>query len=104
MAVLGEGSSFVPHLAQFLASRLHNAPGVSYSHAVMTDSLLARRKVMEEAFEVCLELGAPEIRRQRVAEESADLLFHLLCGIIGAGVTWPEIEQVLLERHREGTQ
>lgn len=104
MAVPGEDASFVPILADFLVSRLRDAPEGSYSHAVMTDSVLARRKIMEEAFEVCLELGAAEIERQRLAEETADLLFHLLCGLTGAGIAWSEVEQVLLARHREGTQ
>lgn len=104
MAVPGEDASFVPALADFLASRLRDAPEGSYSHAVMTDSELARRKIMEEAFEVCLELGAPAVERQRLAEEAADLLFHLLCGLTGAGLAWSEVEHVLVARHREGTR
>lgn len=104
MDVPEEGASFVPVLADFLISRLRDAPEESYSHAVMTDSVLARRKVMEEAFEVCLELGAPELDRQRLAEETADLVFHLLCGLTGAGVAWSEVEHVLLARHCEDAQ
>ncbi len=96
----GPDPNFIPTLAGFLAIRLGEAPEGSYSHAVMSDSVLARRKIMEEAFEVCLELGAASVERQRVAEEAADLLFHLLCGLTGAGVAWAEVERVLIERHR----
>lgn len=100
MTAARDGASFVPTLADFLASRLQDAPEGSYSHAVMTDSVLARRKLMEEAFEVCLELGATEVDGERLAEEAADLVFHLLCGLTGAGVTWAQVEDVLAARHR----
>jgi phosphoribosyl-ATP pyrophosphohydrolase len=99
MAVPGTDASFVPALADFLASRLRDAPEGSYSHAVMADSVVARRKIMEEAFEVCLELGTPVVERQRLAEEAADLVFHLLCGLTGAGVAWSDVEAVLVARH-----
>lgn len=104
MVVPRQDLSFVPKLADFLASRLRDAPEGSYSHALMTDSVLARRKIMEEAFEVCLELGSPAVERQRLAEEAADLVFHLLCGLTGAGVAWSEVEDVLVARHREETR
>lgn len=100
MAVSPERASFVPSLADFLVSRSRDAPEGSYSQTVMTDSVLARRKIMEEAFEVCLELGAPAVDGQRLAEEAADLLFHLLCGLTGAGVSWSDVEDVLAARHR----
>ena len=104
MAPTGEDASFVPVLAAFLATRLGDAPEESYSRSVMADSVLARRKIMEEAFEVCLELGAPSVARQRLAEEAADLIFHLLCGLTGAGVAWSDVEQVLVARHQEGAR
>lgn len=101
MAVSEPGGSFIPLLADFLSSRVQEAPEGSYSHAVMNDSTLARRKIMEESFEVCLELEGMSVDHQRLAEEAADLVFHLLCGLIGAGVAWSEVERVLRERHPE---
>ncbi len=95
--------SFVPKLAEFLRGRLVDPPAGSYSHSVMTDSVLARRKIMEEAFEVCLELGDHPIHRERLAEEAAYLVFHLLCGLTGAGLAWPEVEKVLETRHQAPT-
>lgn len=99
MATPAPGTSFVPRLADFLGSRLRDAPEGSYSHGVMTDSVLARRKIMEESFEVCLELGERPVDGQRLAEEAADLVFHLLCGLTGAGVAWSDVERVLVARH-----
>lgn len=74
-----------------LASRAAHAPAGSYSATLLADSELARRKVMEEAFEVCLELGRDPIEVDRVASEAADLVFHLLAGLVGAGVGWDAV-------------
>ena len=100
----GEDASFVPTLAAFLETRMVDGPEGSYSHAVMVDSVLARRKIMEEAFEVCLDMGESTVHEQRLAEEAADLVFHLLCGLTGAGVAWSDVEKVLVERHRKGSK
>lgn len=74
-----------------LRHRLVQAPPDSYSATLLGDPELAARKIMEEAFELCLELGrrGPDgaVRQpQRVAEEAADVLFHVLAGVVGAGV------------------
>jgi phosphoribosyl-ATP pyrophosphohydrolase len=55
---------------------------------------------MEEAFEVCLELGRGDVDRARVAEEAADLVFHLMVGLTGAGVDLSDVEDVLEARRR----
>lgn len=94
-----EPASFLPHLEAFLRSRLADAPRSSYSHTLLTDSVAVQRKVMEESFEVCLELAAPSVDQERLAEEAADLVFHLLCGIVGAGGSWADVESVLRARH-----
>jgi phosphoribosyl-ATP pyrophosphohydrolase/phosphoribosyl-AMP cyclohydrolase len=91
--------SFVPDLEAFLRARLEERPEGSYSVTVMDDRVLAQRKVMEEAFEVCLELAGAPVDAERLAEESADLVFHLLCGLIGAGVPWSAVEAALRARH-----
>ena len=70
-----------------LRSRLTDAPPGSYSATLLTDPEHARRKIMEEAFELCLELGrGPALDGLRVAEEAADLLFHVLAALVGAGI------------------
>ncbi len=93
-------SSFLPELDAFLRARLDDAPAGSYSSRVMADPVLAQRKIMEEAFEVCLELGAQPPDRSATAEEAADLVFHLVAALVGAGMTWGDVETVLRERHQ----
>jgi phosphoribosyl-ATP pyrophosphohydrolase len=88
-------------LEAFLWDRLVSAPEGSYSVTLLRDSEKAQRKIMEEAFEVCLELGRDEVDVERAASEAADLVFHLLAGLVGAGVG---IDPVLaqLEQRRGG--
>lgn len=76
------------------------APAGSYSATLVTDPVRAQRKVMEEAFELCLELGRPVPDPARTAEEAADLVFHVLAGLVGAGVAWADVVAVLEARRR----
>lgn len=94
-----EANSFLPTLEGVLRSRLEERPEGSYSLTLLTDPVSAQRKIMEEAFEVCLELGSAALDGPRAAEEAADLVFHLMCGLVGAGVPWSEVEAVLAARH-----
>lgn len=91
--------SFLPELDRFLRARLQERPEGSYSTKVLTDTTFAQRKIMEEAFEVCLELGAAEVDPGRTAEETADLVFHLMAALVGAGVAWSDVEAALRDRH-----
>lgn len=75
-------------------------PEGSYSAALFRDGERLQRKIMEEAFEVCLELGRAGPDAGRIAEESADLLFHLLVGLVSADVSIGDVTQVLEERRR----
>jgi phosphoribosyl-ATP pyrophosphohydrolase/phosphoribosyl-AMP cyclohydrolase len=93
-------TSFLHTLEGVLRSRLDERPEGSYSLTLLTDPVAAQRKVMEEAFEVCLELGRDSVDAERAAEEAADLVFHLMCGLVGAGVEWSDVEAVLAQRHR----
>lgn len=86
-------------LEAVLRDRLAAAPAGSYSVTLLRDAEKAQRKIMEEAFEVCLELGSSVVAPDRAAEEAADLVFHLMCGLVGAGVGWAEVERVLAARH-----
>ncbi|MGI9017913.1 MAG: phosphoribosyl-ATP diphosphatase [Euzebya sp.] len=87
-------ADFLTDLQSLLQSRKEQQPEGSYSVTLVTDPVAAQRKIMEEAFEVCLELGAANVDTSRAACEAADLVFHLLAGLVGAGITW---EQVLAE-------
>lgn len=86
-----------------LRDRLRAAPPGSYSATLLRDPLLAQRKIMEEAFELCLELGrgaGDGVVHERVTAEAADLLFHVLAGLVGAGVG---LDAVLAELERRRT-
>lgn len=92
--------SFLPELQEFLRRRLAEPTKGSYSVQVMADRGLAQRKLMEEAFEVCLEIQADDPDRTALASEAADLVFHLMALLTGADVDWVEVEAVLRNRHR----
>ncbi len=81
-----------------LRDRLQRRPAGSYSRNLLTDSELARRKIMEEAFELCLELGREPVDVDRTAAEAADLLFHILAGLVGAGVGLVDVLDELAAR------
>jgi phosphoribosyl-ATP pyrophosphohydrolase len=87
-------------LSDLLRARREERPDGSYSVTLVTDPVAAQRKIMEEAFEVCLELGAPRVDPARAASEAADLVFHLLAGLVGAGVTWEQVLAELAARRR----
>lgn len=87
-------------LEALLRSRKEEQPSGSYSATLVTDPVAVQRKIMEEAFEVCLELGATDVDRDRAASEAADLVFHLLAGLVGAGVTWAQVLDELAARRR----
>ena len=83
-----------------LQERLAEPVAGSYSLTLLNDSELARRKIMEEAFELCLELGREPLDRHRTASEAADLLFHTLAGLVAAGVSLASVLEELAERRR----
>lgn len=55
---------------------------------------------MEEAFELCLELGRAQVSHERVAEETADLIYHFMVGLAGVNVEFSEVLAVLEERRK----
>lgn len=73
-------------LEAVLRDRKANPPAGSYSATLLADPERASRKIIEEAYELCLELTRPEIDADRAAAEAADVLFHVLAGLVGAGV------------------
>ena len=74
-----------------LQERYRTMPEGSYSARLFADRELLQRKLMEEAFETCLELGRQEVDRQRITSEVADLLFHLLVGLIAVNVSLEDV-------------
>lgn len=95
----GGSATILSDLEAVLRDRLENPPADSYSATLLRDPERAARKIMEESFELCWELGrrgpdGPAADRRRVAEEAADVLFHVLAGVVGAGV---RLDEVLVE-------
>lgn len=82
-------------LEAVLRTRRSADPTDSYTARLLGDPELSQRKIMEEAFELCLELGRSETARDRVAEEAADVLYHLLVGLVGVDVPLADVYAVL---------
>ncbi len=79
-------STILTDLAEVIEGRRNGDPANSYTAKLLSDSEFNQRKIMEEAFEVCLELGRSTIDPELVANEAADLVYHLMVGIAGVGV------------------
>lgn len=80
-------------LARTIDSRLAGRPEGSYVVKLLEDPGFAGEKVMEEAEEVSR--AVREETDDRVAEEAADLLFHLSALIRSRGITLPDVGEVL---------
>ncbi len=91
-------SSVLAELASVIESRRRSDPSISYTARLLDDGELNRRKIMEEAFEVCLELGRADVDADLVAGEAADLVYHLMVGIAGVGVDPTAFLDVLANR------
>ena len=85
-------------LEAVLKDRLANPPEGSYSATLLTDAEQASRKIMEEAYELCVELTRPCPDADRVSSEAADVLFHVLAGLVGAGVDLDDVMAELARR------
>lgn len=83
-----------------LQARRSSSPEESYTARLLADPTLNQRKIMEEAFEVCLELQASPIDPERTAEEAADVMYHLLVALVGAGVAVDDVFAVLEGRKK----
>lgn len=80
-------------LARTIDSRLAEKPEGSYVVKLLEDPDFAGEKVMEEAEEVSR--AVREESDERVAEESADVLFHLAALIRSRGITLADVGEVL---------
>src|SRR5690606_5019300 len=88
----------IARLEDVLRERRADRPPGSYSARLFGDVELVQRKLMEEAFETCLELGRDPVDRERAAEEAADLVYHLMVGLVGAGLSLADVVDVLDRR------
>lgn len=92
-------SPVISELEDVLQQRNHQRPPGSYTTTLFDDRERLQRKIMEEAFETCLELGRPAVDDERLVAEAADLMFHLLVGLVGSGLSMDDVVAEL-ERRR----
>jgi phosphoribosyl-ATP pyrophosphohydrolase/phosphoribosyl-AMP cyclohydrolase len=88
----------LPALERTLDSRARERPAGSYTVELLDDPTSIGEKVMEEAEEVAR--AAREESDERVDEEAADVLYHLLVLLHGRGRHLADAEQVLSARRR----
>jgi phosphoribosyl-AMP cyclohydrolase / phosphoribosyl-ATP pyrophosphohydrolase len=88
----------LPALERTLDSRARERPAGSYTVELHDDPPSVGAKVMEEAEEVAR--AAREESDERVDEEAADVLYHLLVLLHGRGRRLADAERVLSARRR----
>jgi phosphoribosyl-ATP pyrophosphohydrolase/phosphoribosyl-AMP cyclohydrolase len=85
-------------LERTIASRRSERPEGSYTSRLLADPDLIGEKVREEADEVARAVaGEPD---ERVAEEAADVLYHLEVALLSRDISIGEAFDVLIDRRR----
>ena len=94
---------FLDYLYEVVLDRIKNPRLGSYTATIAKQGLpFAVRKVLEECGELSVELLVGS--RQRVVEEAADLLYHLLVALALKGVDVKEVARELVRRHESRTR
>lgn len=82
-------------LEKILMQRKKESPSKSYTVNLLKNNKLLKRKILEEASEVVL-----ENKKQRIIEESADLIYHLMVNLTKKNISLADIELELKERSK----
>ena len=90
--------TIIAELAALIDSRKTDAPAGSYTATLMGNMDKAAQKVGEEGVEVVI--AALNQSRERLIEESADLIYHLLVVLTARGVSLSEVEAELAKRRK----
>lgn len=85
-------------LERTLIERRRERPEGSYTVELLDDPELAAAKVTEEAAEVVQAAGSES--EERVAEEGADVIYHLAVLLLSRGVSMAEVLKILNGRRR----
>ena len=88
----------LPRLEATLVDRQRQRPDGSYTVELLDDPKLAASKVKEEAGEVVKATASES--EERVAEEGADVVYHLAVLLLSRGVSMAEVLQILNARRR----
>jgi phosphoribosyl-ATP pyrophosphohydrolase/phosphoribosyl-AMP cyclohydrolase len=94
----GTPHEVLPELERTIAARASDRPEGSYTAELLADPAHIGEKVQEEAEEVAR--AAREESDERVAEEAADVLYHLAVLLRSRGLSLADAEEVLSARRR----
>jgi phosphoribosyl-ATP pyrophosphohydrolase/phosphoribosyl-AMP cyclohydrolase len=91
----------VQQLYDLIAARKETRPEGSYTTRLFNEGIdKITKKLGEEAVEVVI--AAKNDSSQRIVEETADLLYHLVVTLVEKGVTLEEIDEELRKRKKSG--
>ncbi len=86
----------IDELFAVLKERQANPSSESYTARLLADEDENMKKIGEEAIEVIL--AGKGQGRQRLIEESADLIYHLSVLLVAKDVDWADVEAELVSR------
>jgi phosphoribosyl-ATP pyrophosphohydrolase len=92
-------SDFIDELWGILQERQANPRPGSYTAELLSmgeDEIV--KKIGEEAVEVILAVKGQG--DERVVEETADLIYHLLVMLLSLGLSWEDVQAELARRHK----
>ncbi|MBI4539351.1 MAG: bifunctional phosphoribosyl-AMP cyclohydrolase/phosphoribosyl-ATP diphosphatase HisIE [Gemmatimonadetes bacterium] len=92
------GGRVLAELWRIINERAATRPAGSYTTRLLDDANLRIKKLGEEVAELIMALSAND--RERVCQEAADLVYHLLVALQAAGTTLEEVEAALAQRRR----
>lgn len=93
----GVEGPFLPELWRILRSRADERPEGSYTVRLLDDGNLRTKKLGEETAELVAALSRDD--PERITEEAADLVYHLLAALLAHGVEPERVDEVLRKRH-----
>lgn len=94
----GISDGLIDELYWVLLDRKRQPSPNSYTSALLSDEEEIAKKIGEEAIEVIL--AAASQGRERLVEESADLIYHLLVLLVANDLTWEDVLSELARRRR----
>ncbi len=94
-AEAGVPSSLLDELWEVLEARARERPEGSWTTRLLADENLRLKKLGEETVELVTALVRGD---DRAPEEAADLVYHLMVALLGAGHSWAEVERELARR------
>ena len=93
-----EAEEIFQSLETTIAGRKRKPKKGSYTNKLLADPAKLRDKLVEEACELAMAVKSG--RKAEVAAEAADVLYHLMVMLAGAGVSMEDVKGVLEKRQR----